>query len=144
MYKVPVKYTDFEGVERSENFYFNLTKAELYEMEITTPGKLTSRLEKLSANAGATPSEEAQSEIYKVFKEFILKAYGEKITDERGVTRFKKSKELSEAFATTEAFSEMFMGFMQNPDTAVDFLKAIIPEQVAEAATAQLNTAHLA
>ncbi len=139
MYKQIVTYTDFDGSKKTENFYFNLTKAELTDMQMTSGGELMTRLQSVADAVGSSElSDKQQAEVYTLFKEIILKAYGEKVTDERGITRFKKSKTLSDDFSTTEAFSEMFMGFIANPDTAVDFINSVIPVPAAETASAAM------
>ena len=88
MLKETITYNDYNGVERTENFYFNLTKAELMEMELGTSGGMTEYMNKI-IEAQDGPS------IMKVFKDIVFKAYGEKSADGR---RFIKSKELSEEF----------------------------------------------
>lgn len=117
MLKRELTYTDYNGVERTEPFYFNLTKAELMEMEMSTTGGLAEMIQRIVA-AQDTPS------IMKVFKELILKAYGEKSADGK---RFIKSPELSEAFAQTEAYSELFMELATDADAATKFINAIVP-----------------
>ena len=71
MLKKTIKYTDYEGVEREEDFYFNLNKAEVMEMQLSTDGTLTKFIEKIIA-------EKRVPELVKIFKELILKSYGEK------------------------------------------------------------------
>lgn len=141
MYKQTVTYTDFDGVKKTEALYFNLTKAELTDMQVTSGGELMRRLKSIADAVGSSEqsselSDKQQAEVYALFREIILKAYGEKVTDERGITRFKKSKALSDDFSTTEAFSELFMGFIAKPDTAVDFINSVIPVQATETASA--------
>ena len=114
-----ITYTDYNGVERTENFYFNLSKAELMEMEIGTAGGFAEMLTRIvEAQDGAS--------IIKVFKELVLKAYGEKSADGK---RFIKSKELSEAFSQTEAYSNIFMELATDTDAAVAFVNGIMPTE---------------
>ena len=117
MLKKTVTYTDYFGVERTEDFYFNLNKAEITEMELTKEGGLTNHLEKIISTKNA-------SELILYFKEIILKAYGEKSADGR---RFVKSQELSDAFSQTEAFVEIFMELASDADAAAEFVNGIIP-----------------
>ena len=86
MYKKTVKYTDFNGVEREEDFYFNLTAAEVAEMQLSTDGGLDKHLQRI-IDAKDTPA------LVKEFKELLLLAYGEK--DPTG-KYFEKSKDISE------------------------------------------------
>lgn len=117
MLKKSITYYDYNGVERTEDFRFNLSKAELMEMEMSTNGGLTEMINKIVA-AQDIPA------IIKVFKDLILKAYGEKSPDGK---RFIKSKELSTAFAQTEAYSQLFMELATNPEEAAKFINGIIP-----------------
>lgn len=118
MLKKTIKYTDYDGNVREEDFYFNLTKAELMEMEMGTTGGLTQMVNKIVA-------EQETPKIVALFKEIILKAYGEKSPDGK---RFVKSEELSAAFAQTEAYSDLFMELATNDGKAAEFINAIIPE----------------
>lgn len=120
MLKKTITYTDYNGVERKEDFYFNLTKAELMEMEMSTTGGLAEMIQKV------VDSKDAPA-IIRIFKDLVLKAYGEKSEDGK---RFVKSKELSDAFSQTEAYSELFMELATNADAASNFINGIVPVQV--------------
>lgn len=117
MLKKTIKYTDYNGVQREEDFLFNLSKAEIMEMEMGTVGGLTEMIMKVVKTEN-TP------EIIKIFKDLILKAYGEKSADGK---RFIKSPELSEGFAQTEAYSELFMELATDADAAAKFVNGITP-----------------
>lgn len=122
MLKKTVKYVDYNGVERTENFYFNMTKAEITEMELSVEGGFSKMLQELVASKDNV-------KIVQLFKEIVLKAYGEKSPDGR---RFVKSKELSEAFAQTEAYSEIFMELALNEEAAAAFINGIMPANLDE------------
>lgn len=119
-----IKYVDYNGVEREENFLFNLTKAELMEMELGSTGGLTETIKKI-LEAQDTPS------IVKIFKEIILKSYGEKSLDGK---RFIKVNDngvpLSIAFSQTEAYSKLFMELASDAKKAADFINNIIPQEL--------------
>lgn len=117
MLKKTIKYVDFDGNERTEDFYFNLTKAEVTEMELSTEGGLAKTLEKIVA-------EKDSKRIVETFKDLILKAYGEKSLDGK---RFVKNQEVRDSFAQTEAYSELFMELATNADAAASFVNGIIP-----------------
>lgn len=117
MLKKTVTYTDYNGVERTEDFYFNLTKAEITEMELSTAGGFAEMLQKVVAAQDA-PS------IIKVFKDLVLKAYGEKSPDGK---RFVKSEEISTAFSQTEAYSQIFMELATDSKAAAAFVNGIVP-----------------
>lgn len=117
-----IKYTDFNGVEREEEFMFNLTEAEITEMELTTDGGLSDSIKKI-ISAQDTP------EIIKTFKMLLLKSYGEKSADGR---RFIKSEELTEAFTQTNAYSQLFMELATDDKAAIAFINGIIPDSMRE------------
>ena len=117
MLKKTITYTDYNGVERTEDKYFNLSQAEVMEMEMSTAGGLVEMINGI-VNAKDAPS------IIKIFKELILKSYGEKSPDGK---RFMKSEEISTAFAQTEAYSQLFMELAMDADAAAEFVNGIIP-----------------
>ena len=117
MLKKTVTYVDYNGVERTEDFYFNLSKAEVTEMELSVEGGFSKMLEEIVKSNDNV-------RILELFKEMVLKAYGEKSADGR---RFIKSKELSEAFSQTEAYSEIFMELALDEKAAAAFVNGIMP-----------------
>lgn len=117
MLKKTIKYTDFDGNERNEDFYFNLTKAEVAEMEMTTEGGLSKMLEKIVATQDL-------KRIIEIFKDLILRSYGEKSPDGK---RFIKSQELRDAFSQTEAYSELFMELATSSESSSAFINGIVP-----------------
>lgn len=118
MLKKTITYVDYNDNERTEDFYFNLTEAEAMEMELSITGGLTEMIKKIVA-AQDMPA------LIKVFKDLILKAYGEKSPDGK---RFIKSKEITESFSQTEAFSKLFMELATNAETAAAFVNGIAPK----------------
>ncbi len=127
MLKKIITYTDYNGVERTEPFYFNLSKAELMEMELGVTGGMTEMLDKIIAAKDA-PS------LMKTFKEMIMKAYGVKSDDGK---RLIKSEELSIAFTQTEAYSVLFMELITDDKAAADFVNGIIPNGIQTEVAAQ-------
>lgn len=126
MYKKVMTYTDYNGEERTEDFYFNLTKAEITEMELMTDGGLKDKIERIT-KAKDVP------EIIKLFKELILKAYGIKSPDGK---RFIKSEKLSEEFSQTEAYSDLFIELATNSDAAAEFVNGIMPNDMKQSSVA--------
>lgn len=118
MLKETITYKDYNDNERTEDFYFNLTNAEVTEMEMSTAGGLAEMINRVVAAQDA-PS------IIKIFKELILKAYGEKSADGK---RFIKSEEISTAFSQTEAYSILFMKLATDADAASKFVNGIVPK----------------
>ena len=119
-----IKYVDYNGTEREEKFMFNLSKAELMEMEMGTTGGLAETIQKIIETQDA-PS------IIKIFKELILKAYGEKSVDGK---RFVKVNDagvpLSIDFSQTEAYSQLFMELATDAEAAAKFVKGIVPNDI--------------
>lgn len=130
MLKKTITYTDYDGNERTEDFYFNLSKPELVEMEMSSTGGLEKTMQKIVAAQDG-------KRIIEIFKDIIIRAYGEKSLDGR---RFVKSKELTDAFTQTQAYTELFMELATNADAAQAFVNGIIPAQVAEQAKANSVT----
>ena len=117
MLKKTIKFVDYNETERTEDFYFNLSKAEVMEMEMSTTGGLAERLTKIIAA-------QDQPAIIKEFKSLILKSYGEKSPDGK---QFIKNEELATRFAQTEAYSNLFMELATDNDAAAAFINGIVP-----------------
>lgn len=126
MLKKTIKYEDYNGVEREEDFYFNLNKAEIFELQTTTEGGYAERIEKASKAQDMVA-------IMKLFKDIICRTVGKKSDDGR---HFIKSKEISEEFEQSPAYDILFMELATNPNAAKEFMSAVIPpltpEQKAE------------
>ena len=120
MLKKTITYTDYDGLERTEEFRFNLTKAELMDMELTTVGTFSKLMQKII-------DEKDMVRLAKYFKELILKSYGVKSDDGK---RFIKSPELSEAFSQTEAYSELYMELLSDSEYAVKFIQQVMPKDL--------------
>jgi hypothetical protein len=117
MLKKLIKYTDYNGVEREEPFYFNLTKAEIMKMELSTDGGFAEFIAKVVQTKD-------NKELVKLFEKFILAAYGEKSDDGK---RFMKSEAISASFASTEAYSNLFMELLTDAQAATDFINGLAP-----------------
>lgn len=112
-----ITYTDYNGVERTETYHFNLSKAELTEMELTTAGGFMNMINGI-INAKDTPA------LFKVFKDVVLKSYGVKSVDGK---RFEKSEQLSKEFSETEAYSVLIVELATDDVAAVNFVNGILP-----------------
>lgn len=127
MYKITEKYEDYNGVERTEDLYFHLSKAELMEMEMGTTGGLGEMIKNIIA-AQDTPA------IIKLFKNLVLKAYGIKSPDGK---QFIKNDEIRTAFEQTEAYSQIFVRLATNAEEATKFVNGIVPKDIAAEAMKQ-------
>lgn len=121
MLKKTITYTDYDDVERTEDFYFNLTKAECTEFIYSEEGGIDKMIKR-------AVQEKDNRKIVEIFKKLIEISYGEKSPDGR---RFIKSKELSEAFMQTEAYSNLFVELSQSETEAIKFVKGILPKDIA-------------
>lgn len=126
MYKKTITYKDYDGNERTEDFYFNLTEAEITEMELEVAGGMTKKVERIV-------QAQDSAQIIDVFKDLIRRSYGEKSPDGR---RFVKSAEVLQNFIQTEAYSQLFMELATDSKAAAAFFNAIVPQRVAESMAA--------
>ena len=126
MLEKKITYTDYNGIERTENFYFNLSKSELIELQASVDGGLDGYLTKIASRLDAP-------KIMKFFRDLILRSYGEKSDDGR---RFIKSKELSAAFSQTEAYDKLFVSLVTDADAGVEFINGIMPKDLSDKANA--------
>lgn len=118
MLKKTITYTDYDGNERTEDFYFNISKAELTELQYSVKGGLKNILEKaVQEKDGPT--------IMQLSKEIVLKAYGVKSNDGR---RFMKSEEITKEFAETEAYVNLFMELATDEKAAIAFAEGVMPK----------------
>lgn len=125
MYKRTVTYTDYFGQERKEDVYFNLNRAELMKLELSTQRGYTNMLQSLiDKKDGPT--------IMQTFDKIIRMAYGEKSDDGR---RFIKSEALSEAFTQTPMYDQLFMELCTDSKAAAEFINNIIPKDLRDEAT---------
>lgn len=121
MLKKTINYTNYNGEQKTKECYFNLSKAEIAEMELEIPGGMAANLKQIT-EAKDTPS------LVKIFKNLILRSYGVKSSDGE---RFIKNQQVREEFEQSEAYSELFMELATNADSAAEFVNGIIPADLA-------------
>ena len=125
MLKKTIKYVDFNGEDVSEDFFFHLSKAELVELEMSYQGGLAEAIKRI------VDAEDGKA-IIAEFKKIILGAYGQRSADGR---RFIKNQTLREEFESTEAYSTLFMELVTDAEKAAEFVRGVIPQDLAEEAT---------
>lgn len=118
MYIKEITYRDYNGNERTEKFMFNLSKAELMEMELDNNGFEQYVQKIVSAQNG--------KEIKELFKKILLMSYGERSLDGK---HFYKSEELRNEFKSTQAYSDLFMLLATDADAAAEFVNGIVPKE---------------
>lgn len=127
MLKKTFKFVDYNGNPRTEDHYFNLTQAEVTELELSVDGGLTAMINRVvQAQNGR--------QIIDTMKDIILKSYGVKSPDGR---RFIKNQEVRDAFVQTEAYSQLFMELATNAQAASDFVAGIISAKTDEEPSAE-------
>lgn len=122
MLKKTITFTNFNDEECTDDFYFNLTEAELALMDASRSGGMQAYLERIVR----------QKDITKIAEEFqalIRKAYGVKSDDGR---RFIKSEQLSDEFEQTNAYSELVVEILSDEAAAAAFISGIMPKKLQE------------
>lgn len=122
MYKKTITYEDFDGVKRTEDFYFNLTESELFDMTLTTEGSFADRLKNIVKGKNT-------AQLVRIFKGLIEKSYGVKSDDGK---HFVKNKEVFDEFKSTMAYDSLFMELGTNEESAWEFIKGIVPAKMRE------------
>lgn len=134
MIKKTTTYVDFDGNERTEDMYFNLTQTELMELAMELPDEVTGSVgndpnninEKAAMGLLETLGKKG---VIEYIKRLVLKSYGIKSQDGR---RFEKSEEISREFSQTIAFDNLMMELMTDDKAASDFMNSVIPSSVAD------------
>ena len=141
MLKKTIKYVDYNGNEQADDCYFNLSKAELTEMEFSKTGGFENYIVKIA-------EEKDNKEIFKTFKEIILTSYGRKSADGKQfikkIVRDGETIRLRDEFEQTEAFSELMMELMSGGEEAfANFINALIPKELAAEIAKQQSSGNL-
>ena len=132
MVKQTVTYLDYDGNERTEDFYFNLSPAELYELQFSEEGGIGQLMEKISKEQNFT-------KIVEYFKKFVLLAFGEKSLD--GKYLFK-DEEVKRRFQACPAYSQIFMDLATDAEVAAKFMREVQPpKEVMDAYIAKIQKA---
>ena len=118
MYRRPITFTDYDGNQVTENFEFNLSKAELVEMEAEYPGGMQAMIQRIT-------KERDGKAIVSVIKDIILRSYGERSLDGR---RFVKNEDMREKFSQTDAYSELFMELAMNRERTAEVINNSSPK----------------
>lgn len=132
MIKKTVTYTDFNGTERTENYYFHFSQAELLDMEMGVDGGFAERIKKMIDTKD-------QKELLKIIKKFVYDAYGVKSGDGR---RFIKSEEVKAEFVESPAYSIIFMELVTDDEVAAEFVNGVIPDDMKAQYSAALAKAN--
>lgn len=124
MIKKTIKYTDYDGVERTEDFYFNLSKPELMEMDMSASGGMEKMIKRI------IDTQDSQK-IIEIFKEIIFRSYGEKSDDGKRFIKVRDGHKLAEDFVQTEAYNELYMELATDDKAASEFINGVIPQSLA-------------
>ena len=125
MLKKTITYVDYDGNQRTEDFYFNLNKAELMEMDFSESGGMEKMIRRVIEAKDTR-------KLIEIFKDLILRSYGEKSADGKYFEKVRDGRKLSDGFAQTEAYSDLFMELATNDEAATTFITNVIPKNLAE------------
>lgn len=131
MIKKTIKYEDYNGLVRAEDFYFNLTRAELIEMEFVDEAGIG-----FTESIRGLMTEPENGEIVKIIKHILLKSYGEKSPDGK---RFVKNDELREAFEQSPAYDTLYMELATNAEAAAQFFNGLLPASISSQVESMSN-----
>lgn len=120
MIKKTIKYTDYDGNEKSRDYRFHLSKADLIEMEFSTPGGMQQLIDVIVER-------EDLKRLTNLIKDIILSSYGELSDDGTHFVKVKNGHRLSEDFQNTEAYSELYMELNTDEKALTDFINGVIP-----------------
>ena len=120
MYKITETYTDYDDNQRTEDFYFNYSEAELADLQFSVPGGLAGMIDKIIKTND-------MPKLVELFRELIQKAYGEKSNDGR---RFMKSPELTKEFTETVAYSQIYIRLATDSKAAQEFINKVVPKSM--------------
>ena len=129
MIKKTVTYTDFDGNERTEDFYFHLTEQELTEWEMSVDGGLSGLIMKMA-------NSKDDKKLTELLKELLIKSYGVKTPDGRG---FIKNEEVLNNFIYTQAFSDIYMELATDDKATSEFVNGVIPASLIEKANKEMK-----
>lgn len=118
MYKITETYTDYDDNQRTEDFYFNYSEAELTDLQFSVSGGLAGMIDKIIKTND-------MPKLVELFRELIQKAYGVKSNDGR---RFMKSPELTKEFTETVAYSQIYMRLATDSKAAQEFINNVVPK----------------
>ena len=126
MYKKTIVYKDYDGKERTEEHYFNLDEGELMEMYMSVPGGYPAMLQRVV-------NEQSEPELFKIFKEIVVKSYGEKTGDGKYFLKEDDDgRPLVRKFLQSKAYSALMMEFMTKTQSFTEFANQIIPADMAK------------
>lgn len=129
MIKQDITYTNFEGEQETETLYFHLNKVELMEMQVSEKRGLAQYITDIQ-------KAENNKEIFRLFKEIVLRAYGERSEDGK---KFIKNERLREEFEGSLAYEELMVKLVTETDFAVKFVNGIMPAGMADQIAARMG-----
>lgn len=126
MLKERIKYKDYDGVDHEEDFYFNISKPEVTDLQFSTPGGLRTHIKRIVQTDDVV-------EIYALFKEIVLKSYGEKTPDGKSFIKVDSNgRSLGELFQYHAAYEKLFEKLTTSEDSIAAFINAVTPELTPE------------
>lgn len=125
MYRIDEKFVDYNGIERTEPFYFNLDEVELYKIQLEEVGGFKEMLQ-------AIVEKKDIPKMIKVFEKIIDASYGVRSADGRNFYKEDVKPGILAEFKSTKAYSQIFLRFATDSDFAAEFVTNIVPADIAE------------
>lgn len=116
MIKQVIKYRDFNDNEAEETAMFNLSENDILDILVEFPEGFETVIENWEKTGDF-------SEMIRLFKIIIKKAYGVKSEDGK---YFRKSDEASEDFMQSAAYEELFRRLRTDEALAIEFFTNLI------------------
>lgn len=124
--KKAITYQNLDGEEVTEEFHFQLTKAEVAERALIEGSGYADRLKALSVETDG-------AKIIKHFKEILESAVGR-----REGQLFIKNDDVRNHFMFSGAYDVFFMDLLEEKDSGAEIIKAMLPKDAHEAIDAEL------
>lgn len=136
MLKKTVSYTDFNGVQHTEDFYFHLSKAELTNNELSEDS-ISALLRSMvgTPENPKNPEDIEPAAVINILEKILIMGYGIKSEDGMFFRRLKNPED----FKYHPAYDEIFMELMSDPDKYSAFIKGILPADVEAEAEKRLS-----
>lgn len=120
MIKKTITFTDFDGVEKTKTFYFNLTQAEMSRMAIEEGWYLSDKVLEIARSKDVP-------RIVNILEDIVLRAYGERTADGGFLKKRPDGTRLADIFVTSMAYNEMYCEFIKEPEKFVEFVNSLVP-----------------
>lgn len=120
MIKETLTYTDYSGIKREEDFFFNLTQVEWMRVSAKCGGDIQAFIAKCVRDNDV-------SAMLEFIETLVQTAYGEKSPDGR---KFNKGSDILESFIRTEAYNDFVISLFTDTNKAANFFNRLVPKEI--------------